>query len=140
MWLTFSHALTMAGALGIFYSSGATRLTTPSAFPADCALTRALTICAQLALAVAATTFWAHLSTAVKACIPGMALADATFTFSVVVAIVDARNLFAVLSREANVTETLAVEAVAVVRAGFSEALVLSRLGVKARKICGVFR
>lgn len=69
-----------------------------------------------------------------------MALADATFTFSVVVAIVDARNLFAVLSREANVTETLAVEAVAVVRAGFSEALVLSRLGVKARKICGVFR
>lgn len=91
-----------------------------------------------LALPVPAAPVGAHLCAAVDACISRVALANATFAFAVVVAIIEACDFLAVGASESNVTMAFAFEAVSVAGARFPEALVLARFGIKTGQVRGV--
>lgn len=137
--LAVRDAFTVARTFHVVLIGWATRFGAASAFPF-----RRATAPGQvrhwvlLALPVAAAPVGAHLCAAVDACITGMALANATFAFAMVVAIIEACDFLAVGASESNVAMAFAFEAVPVAGARLPEAFILARFGIKAGQVRGV--
>ena len=137
--LTVRDAFTVPRTFHVVLIRRATRFGAASAFPFRRATTPGqVRHWVLLALPVPAAPVGAHLCAAVNARVTRVALANATFTFSVIVAIIEACDFLAVGASESNVAVAFAFEAVPVARARLPKALILARFGIKAGQVRGV--